>query len=178
MKTCRKCGETKPLDEFHRRKDAKDGCRNDCKKCAVARVKEWGAKNPGKQLEAFRRWYKRNSATHAERTASWKKANAEKVKKDAADLRSRTRAERQAGIVKRRARKKNAAPAWADPAKIKEFYATADFLGMVTGEWHHVDHIVPLQGGTVCGLHVEHNLQVLPASANLRKGNRHWPDMP
>lgn len=56
-------------------------------------------------------------------------------------------------------------PKWVDIAKIQAIYKNCP-------EGHHVDHIVPLQGKTVCGLHVENNLQYLLAKDNLAKGNK------
>jgi hypothetical protein len=65
----------------------------------------------------------------------------------------------------RKALKLSRVPSWADSEKIKEIYANCP-------EGYHVDHIVPLQGELVSGLHVETNLQYLPALENLSKGNK------
>lgn len=80
--------------------------------------------------------------------------------------------------MRRVARKKQATPAWADNKAILVFYHEAARLTKETGIPHDVDHIVPLQSRLVCGLHVEHNMQVLTADVNKSKGNRHWPDQP
>jgi hypothetical protein len=76
---------------------------------------------------------------------------------------------------KRRAAKLNATPKWltnSDFAEIEELYLCARMFRLYTGEEYHVDHIVPLQGKTVCGLHVLWNLQVIPAKENLSKSNK------
>jgi hypothetical protein len=77
----------------------------------------------------------------------------------------------------RRAAKLQASVAWADKDKMAVFYEAAQRLTELTGTVYHVDHIVPLVSDKVCGLHNEFNLQVLPGVENLRKHNRHWPDM-
>jgi hypothetical protein len=73
-------------------------------------------------------------------------------------------------------RKKFALPSWLTKEQhkqIENFYWLAEDLKRTSGEVYHVDHIVPLQGKNVCGLHVPWNLQILPADLNLRKSNKY-----
>lgn len=74
--------------------------------------------------------------------------------------------------------KKARIPGWADLESIKRIYLEAERRSQETGIKHHVDHIVPLNGKIVSGLHWTKNLQIIPWSENLQKGNREWPDMP
>jgi hypothetical protein len=88
----------------------------------------------------------------------------------------RTRPERRAVLVRYHANKRRVArlqrtPLWADQDAIKAIYAEALRLKRETGVEHHVDHIIPLQGELVSGLHVENNLQVLPWRENILKRN-------
>jgi hypothetical protein len=64
-------------------------------------------------------------------------------------------------------------PDWADKEKIKEIYLEAAKKSAETGIKHHVDHIIPLRGKNVCGLHVHTNLRVITAIENLQKGARY-----
>jgi hypothetical protein len=73
---------------------------------------------------------------------------------------------------KRRAVKLSATPAWADLNAIKAIYKQSMQISIETGIEHHVDHIIPLQGKKVSGLHVESNLQIIPAKQNLSKANK------
>lgn len=77
----------------------------------------------------------------------------------------------------RHAAKMRAIPAWANRQLIEDLYSLARIY-TDSGLLAHVDHIVPLQSKSVCGLHCEDNLTVLPAADNISKGNLWWPDMP
>jgi hypothetical protein len=73
---------------------------------------------------------------------------------------------------RRDAAKRGATPSWANQDAINAFYVEARRLTVLTGILHEVDHIYPLVSDTMCGLHVETNLQVLTKSANSAKKNR------
>lgn len=73
---------------------------------------------------------------------------------------------------KRRAALSVATPSWADLVAIEAFYVESRRLTAETGVLHEVDHIVPIQGRRVCGLHVEWNLQILTKTDNVKKHSR------
>ncbi len=65
-----------------------------------------------------------------------------------------------------------ATPKWANIEAIRQIYLQAQYVTNSTGILHHVDHIVPLKGKDICGLHIETNLRIIPAIDNISKGNK------
>ena len=105
----------------------------------------WGAKNKGYMTTAHKKWRMQNLAKH------------------------------NASGAKYRAAKLQATPKWLTKQHLKEieqFYIDAEYLTLLTKENFVVDHIIPLQGKKVCGLHVPWNLQLLTQLENSKKGNR------
>jgi hypothetical protein len=64
---------------------------------------------------------------------------------------------------------------WANQEAIAAFYVEAALLTRATGRVHVVDHIIPLRGRQVSGLHVENNLRVVERFENARKSNKWKP---
>lgn len=114
--------------------------------------------SPEKYREREAAYRERNRQACNERISEWKARNPHKTV---------------AYESKRRAAELRAIPAWADLDAISEIYERARAMG----KDYHVDHAVPLIGKTVCGLHCEANLEIVPAAVNLKKNNRRWPDM-
>lgn len=128
---------------------------------AKARVlnRAWVAANPERMAENNRRWKRENRGRVAELNRRWMKRNPDAVR------RARRIASKAYG---QRVRKRT--PPWADRRAIRAFYAACP-KGMA------VDHIIPLNGKIISGLHVLGNLQYLTPPENSRKSN-HWPWRP
>lgn len=126
------------------------GSLDTCRKCVKKQITQtWKQKYSERKLELNRRWTANNLEKDRAMKKKWQDANLEYGR---------------AKTAKYYTKKKNAVPPWADLEKIKDIY-----LHCPVG--HHVDHIVPLQGKIVSGLHVETNLQYLPAFDNRSKSN-------
>lgn len=71
-------------------------------------------------------------------------------------------------------RNRQATPKWLTTEQRRQIVAIYEHMRdcrAITGEDYHVDHIIPLRGDNICGLHVPWNLQVLPAYVNMSKSN-------
>jgi hypothetical protein len=136
-----------------------------------ATAKAWRAANPDKVEASQKKYVKANRAKRAAATKAWIKANPEKhaAAKRAWDEENRAKLSAYSARWRRDCRQ--ATPPWADFEAILRFYEEAQRLTLETGIPHHVDHVIPIKGKTVCGLHVQTNLRVITASENCQKHN-------
>lgn len=168
LKTCGNCHATKAITEFHVRRASPDGLAYKCKDCVKSACVEWRKKNP----DAFTQWSEENRERRSEYRRRWHEENKEARSTAYREWASKNPHIVNSLIAKRNAAKINATPAWADQDAIRSIYQQAAELSRRTGNRYEVDHIVPLQGKDVCGLHWEGNLQILSKVENLRKSNR------
>lgn len=168
MKNCNVCRTLKSPSDFNVRRASKDGLSYTCSVCATARSRRFKEANPTHHAE----WYKANRVHKAKYWTEWYQRNKVQRSQDYAQWEQANHARRIALNAKRVAAKYHATPKWADHAAIRAIYAQAEKLTRDTGIRHEVDHIYPLQGKTVCGLHVEANLQILTKTENIRKHNK------
>lgn len=160
---CSCCGKSKQLTRLKKstNKNRQYYLQSTCKACEYKQNLEWRNKNKDRWAKLVSQFYyrssegkisRRNNMNHTEETrAEWKRQKA-------AARCSRAKQARFNDELTKFVTKE------AHDLRVRRNKST-------NIEWH-VDHIVPLKGKEVCGLHVWTNLRVIPKVQNLRKGNR------
>jgi len=189
-KICPKCKETKLLTEFRKCSSSKDGLQYSCRACMCAVVARWKKANPEANKAHSSRHYQ-NRAEHIKaRASAYQKANKDVIKatrarwieKNPQSIKTIKSNWNKANpgylaysVSARRAAKSQRTPAWADKDSIKQIYIECSNR-RAQGEDVVVDHIIPLRGKLVSGLHVAENLRIIPARENLLKNNKFDPE--
>jgi hypothetical protein len=145
------------------------------KRRAVQASKRWREKNWDKFLASERERYKKN---REKKLLACAKRLSDSVERERHRARVRDHYRRNKGkfpayVAARKARKLDATPAWADMSEIMKIYEKARLISLETGVPHEVDHIIPLCGKNVSGLHVHWNLQIISREENRKKANRY-----
>ena len=161
MKYCPTCKTEKETLSFYTNKSKKDGLHSECKMCSKARKQGWLKNNKDKAAVYDKEWQQSNKDKKSKNYKNWQQNNRAVVNAYNSSIR--------ASKIKR-------TPLWLtehDHKVIESKYAMAAWLSGVVDRDYHVDHIIPLRGKNVSGLHVPDNLRIIPAKDNLEKGNKY-----
>jgi hypothetical protein len=183
--SCKNCHVEMVLSAFRPSRGMKLGVRKTCRPCEsiltmqdenhADRTAKWIKNNSARAREIQIASYQKHKKKRLEYRKEWRAANLDRDKQREKSYLKNNRPIVYAKNARRRAAETQAAPlwlTWVHKAQIQEFYEIADARKMQTGDKHHVDHIVPLRGDGVLGLHVPWNLQVLTEFENCSKHNK------
>lgn len=186
------------LDKYNTGKPCKRGHFADrytksaqCIECVRIQSVAWRLENPEKHSQSMRKWLENNRELHGTRVKRWQAANKDKVKADAKAWAKanpdKVAAKKKRWIAKNPAtytelsvagvaRRAKRVPKWNtkdDRWMMREAYKLAKLRTEMFGFIWEVDHVIPLRGDIVSGLHVPTNLQVIPKSSNREKRNHY-----
>ena len=141
----------------------------------IEKARAWKKQNPARVLASQRARASVNQDKIRAARKAWEAKNPELAAESFKRYRERNRAKIRARLTVSKQGREKRRVLWADQEAILAIYRQAELLTLTTGRPHVVDHIIPLQGRKVSGLHVESNLRVIEHGENARKHNA-WED--
>ncbi len=190
-KVCSGCGLPKIFDSFYKNKSRYDGLNNYCKLCDSKRIGNLRAKNPSAFKEVNKKSYVKRKVLILAKQKEYRELNTEKIKvknstyyinnKDRISTNNRVWKQNNPDKVadmdaRRRAAELKATPPWTTPEmKIDTLFFYTIRAGMARPANWQVDHIHPLQGKYVRGLHIPSNLRLIQTLGNQKKNNKFTP---
>jgi len=129
---------------------------------------------------AKKKWYSKNREHAICMAKQWRTKNPELAKKTVNGWREKNRVRYGAYMAKasieRYVAKSQREPSWSNKRLVDSYYNVCSFFNEINGyAKYHVDHVIPLRGNNVSGLHVHNNLQIITASENKAKSNKFQP---
>lgn len=162
-----------PISGFYKNHKAPDNLAYACKDCANSYVRKWAQDNREKAYSYQKNARSKKPEHYKAKDDVWRKANPKAAVEKTMRWASNNAGAKLAANAKRRANKLKATPLWADLEKVKQLYKIAAKWNELWPEDPvHVDHVIPLKGKNVSGLHTELNLQILRATDNIKKSNK------
>ena len=177
MRKCNVCEKDKDLTCFHKARGFPLGLSYTCKECARTRTRKWKRDNREYDLKQKKEYW--NKTRHLKVKDPSKKRGVPKTEEQLLELKISRRASVRKYCSKRRQQIRDTSQCSMyayDPELLDflftEIYKLAGEREQCTGVKWHVDHIIPMNGKDVCGLHIPENLQVITATENLHKSNK------
>ena len=179
VKLCTKCGIEKDTAEFNKLSKSADGMQYHCKSCKSeyqrnnpkrkASVDKYRIANKEACLQRSKDSQAKNRQHYSAMSIKWQRENRDRNLENRRKL-YRLNSAKDIARSRRRAGRIRHGEMIMNKAEAAEVQGLYDFCKIF--RQFEVDHIVPLNGKTVSGLHVLANLRVLSVSENRSKGNK------
>jgi hypothetical protein len=169
-KVCTKCQILKSISHYGIADSKFNRLRGDCKSCRSEITKAWYYANKEGRSKTIKKWSVENRDRKKATTSQWQDNNRQKL----SEYGKRYYNKYPGKMAEKRTLRRQIQVNWVsdlDRKIMNEIYKKAKYYTKLTGIKYVVDHIIPVKGKNVSGLHVPTNLRVMPALLNTIKGN-------
>ena len=167
-KSCKRCGQSKPITEFNKNSQNRDKLNTCCKECKRSEHRERYAKNPERYKGYQKKYYRNNSDRVAERHLEWVNKNRNYLAEYKKQLKAKNRSRYTEYENARRSRIAKSGNYQITDKELKKLYASPCVICGIK-QSITLDHIIPISRG---GRHSIGNVQPLCKSCNSRKSTK------